>query len=134
MPRIRTIKPDFFLHEGLAEIPAMARLLFIGLWTQADREGLVEDRPKRIKASIFPYDSCDIEKLLNELAKGGFIIRYKANANRSVEDISSRAAEQPNSLAILQIKNFKKHQVINVKEPESILIHYTNTVLAPDEY
>lgn len=134
MPRIRTIKPDFFLHEGLAELPAMSRLLFIGLWTQADREGRLEDRPKRIKASIFPYDSCDIEKLLNELVKGGFIIRYKANANRSVEDIDSRAAGQTNSLAIIQIVNFTKHQVINVKEQESILPPCTNTVFAPDEY
>ena len=28
----------------------------MGLWTQADREGRLEDRPMRLKASLFPYD------------------------------------------------------------------------------
>ena len=30
--RIRHIKPEFFKHEGLAEIDPLARLLFEGLW------------------------------------------------------------------------------------------------------
>ncbi len=66
MARIRTIKPQFFLNEELAELPAMVRLLFIGLWTQADREGRLLDRPKRLKAEIFPYDNFDVEKGLHQ--------------------------------------------------------------------
>ena len=49
MARARNIKPGFFKNEFLAEMPCEVRLLFIGLWTLADREGRLEDRPKRIK-------------------------------------------------------------------------------------
>ena len=78
MSRIRTIKPAFFLHEQLADLSPLHRLAFIGLWTQADREGRLEDRPKRLKAEVLPYDDCDFVALLNDLERGGFIERYDA--------------------------------------------------------
>ena len=103
MARIRTIKPDFFKHEDLAELPAMTRLLFIGLWTQADREGRLEDRPKRLKIEIFPYEEYDIEAGLSKLTEDGFIIRYDANGK------------------FIQIANFAKHQQPNIKEKPSTI-------------
>lgn len=111
MARIRTIKPEFFKNEQLAELPAMSRLLFIGLWTLADRAGRLEDRPKRIKADVFPYDNMDVEKALNDLQSKGFIIRYKGNAN-----ITDRILppEQPTTeLNCIEIINFLKHQKID---------------------
>ena len=90
---------------------AMYRLLFIGLWTQADREGRLEDRPKRIKAELFPYDNIDIDKGLNELQAKGFIVRYKGNANVSDRILSP---EQPaNEVNCIQILTFTKHQKID---------------------
>lgn len=77
MARARNIKPGFFANDELAECSPMARLLFIGLWTLADREGRLEDRPKRIKGLIFPFDDCAIVDLLDELAAAGFIVRYE---------------------------------------------------------
>ena len=77
MARIRTIKPEFFCHEQLAELSPIHRLLFIGLWTQADREGRLEDRPKRLKVVLLPYDDCDVDQLLTELGGAGFILRYE---------------------------------------------------------
>lgn len=131
MPRIRTIKPQFFLNEELAALPAMVRLLFIGLWTQADREGRLLDRPKRLKAEIFPYDNFDIEKGLTQLSDAGFIFRYKVNVNDKADvNISDRvsaarvlAPEQPiTELALIQIINFSKHQKIDrINERESDL-------------
>jgi hypothetical protein len=73
--RIRTIKPEFWKSEHLADLPPFARLLFIGLWNCADREGRLEDRPKRLKAELFPYDDVDVDALLSVLAKWGFIVR-----------------------------------------------------------
>ena len=32
MPRIRTIKPEFWTDEKIIELSLPARLLFIGLW------------------------------------------------------------------------------------------------------
>ena len=93
MARSRNIKPGFFLNDQLAEVDPLGRLLFAGLWCIADREGRLEDRPKRIKAETLPYDDCDVHELLNQLAKRGFIIRYEV-------------AGEP----YIQIVNFEKHQ------------------------
>jgi hypothetical protein len=103
MARSRNIKPQFFLNEYLATKSTHARLLFIGLWCLADCKGRMEDRPLRIKAALFPYESIDIDSLLNELAHGPerFIIRYKVEANRYIE-----------------ITNFSRHQNPHKKEKE----------------
>ena len=100
MARIRTIKPDFFLHEELAELSMTHRLLFIGLWTLADKEGRLDDRPRRIKASIFPWDDCDVDCLLFDLAERGFIVRY----------------EDSKKARLIEIPGFLKHQRPHPKE------------------
>jgi len=64
MARARNIKPGFFMDDVLAEIEPLGRILFAGLWCIADREGRLEDRPKRIKAEVLPYDECDMDNLL----------------------------------------------------------------------
>lgn len=103
MPRSRFLKHDFFLDEDLAERGAQARLLFQGLWLLADREGRLEDRPKKIKAQIFPYESVDVSCLLDELGPH-FVVRYGASGKR-----------------LLQIRNFLKHQRPHINEPTSLL-------------
>jgi len=80
MARTRFIKPAFFRNQTLCECSPWARLLFIGLWTEADREGRLKDRPKQIEAELFPADDVDIEALLTELALSRFIIRYAIDA------------------------------------------------------
>ena len=99
MARSRNIKPGFFTNDKLAELPALTRLLFIGLWTIADRDGRVEDRPKKIKAECLPYDSIDADDALNELASAGFLERY------TVEGV-----------AVIQVVNWSKHQNPDMKE------------------
>jgi hypothetical protein len=100
--RIRSVKPEFFVHEELAGLSLAARLLFIGLWTVADREGRLEDRPRRLKAMLFPYDCVDIEQLLAELAAHRFIHRYE------IDD-----------LTYIHIPTFLKHQRPNPRERPS---------------
>lgn len=102
--RARNIKPGFFKNEKLAECHPLARILFSGLWCCADREGRLEDRPKRIKAEVIPYDNCDCEKLLAELEKNEFIQRYEVDKNKYI-----------------QIINFKKHQNPHCRESDSTI-------------
>lgn len=102
--RSRNIKPGFFKNEVLAEMPAISRLLFIGLWTLADREGRLEDRPIRIKGELFPYESFDVGSILGDLQAAGFLIRYEV------------AGE-----AFIQIQNFVKHQDPHYKEKASAI-------------
>ena len=75
--RMRTIKPGFFENDELCALPMAARLLFAGLWCYADREGRFAWRPKRIQIAVLPYDrDADIESLLGDLKRGGFIAQY----------------------------------------------------------
>jgi hypothetical protein len=80
--RARNIKPGFFVNEDLIAMPPLTRILFAGLWCMADREGRLEDRPKRIKMLVLPGDECDVDEMLAALADKGFILRYSVN-NRS---------------------------------------------------
>lgn len=105
MARSRNIKPSIMENEDLAELDPIARLLFIYLWMLADREGRLEDRPKRIAGRALPYDrEVDVDDLLNQLAGAGFITRYVLG-----------------SLGIIQINNFAKHQSPHVRETASEL-------------
>lgn len=84
MARARNIKPGFFKNEDLAECSLGARLCFAGLWTLADREGRLEDRPKKIKGELFAYDSIEVDPLLAELAAWDFIRRYEVGGKRFI--------------------------------------------------
>lgn len=85
MARARNIKPSFFTSDQLAECEPLARLLFAGLWTVADRDGRLEDRPKRIKIEVLPYDECNCDDLLKQLAKQGLIVRYIVDRRKIIE-------------------------------------------------
>lgn len=76
MARSRNIKPGFFKNEILVTLPFEYRLLFIGLWTMADREGRFEDRPTKVKMELFPADNIDVDAGLQALHDNGFILRY----------------------------------------------------------
>lgn len=102
MARARNIKPGFFKNEDLVELPFEDRLLFIGLWTLADREGRLEDRPKRIKMEVFPADDVDVETSLTRLASTGMLHRYEVGNGRYI-----------------QIVNFLKHQRPHGQEKDS---------------
>lgn len=95
MPRARNIKPGFFQNEDLVELPFETRLLFIGLWTLADREGRLEDRPKRIKMQIFPADNTDVDTMLDSLAATGMIERYSVENNKYIQVVSFRLHQNP---------------------------------------
>lgn len=104
MARMRIVKPGFFTNEEIAELPPLTRILFIGLWTLADRKGRLEDRPKRIKAEIMPYDNHNIDSALSTLHDTKFIVRYSHEGKKYI-----------------QISNFEKHQHCHVKESESTI-------------
>ncbi|QGY29790.1 hypothetical protein [Pantoea cypripedii] len=102
MARSRNIKPGFFTNDELAECSPLARLLFAGLWTIADKEGRLDDRPKKIKALVLPFDNVDCDDCLKQLHDRQFINRYSVDGN-----------------AYIQISNWKKHQNPHCKEAAS---------------
>lgn len=104
MARARNIKPGFFKNADLVETSFETRLLFVGLWTLADREGRLQDRPKQIKMELFPADNVDVDACLNELTQFDFIRRYVADGKK-----------------VIQIVSFSKHQIPHGKEADSQL-------------
>ena len=84
MARSRNIKPGFFTNEELVELDFATRLLFAGLWTQADREGRMQDRPKRLKMQLFPSDNVDVDAMLDSLARAALIVRYEVAGEKYI--------------------------------------------------
>ena len=104
MARSRNIKPAFFKNYELADAGPSTQLLFAGLWCLADKEGRLEDRPRLIKAELFPYYDCDVDGGLTVLERLGFVRRYLSTG-----------------IAVIEVLNFKKHQSPHHTEKESTL-------------
>ena len=108
MARTRYLKPDYFMDEDLADLDFKYRHGFQGLWVHADRAGRLEDRPKKLKALIFPYDDVDMDEVLETLSRHikrsgiPFIIRYSVNGRNYI-----------------QILCFEKHQMVHKQEQDS---------------
>lgn len=108
MARIRTIKPEFFRHEGLFELERETglpvRLAFAGLWSASDREGRFKWSPKTLKLDCLPFDECDFSRVLDALWTRGFIVKYESSGRE-----------------FGHIPSWHEHQVINNRESESTL-------------
>jgi hypothetical protein len=118
MARSRNIKPGFCQNEYLVDLPVETRLLFALLPMFADRDGRLEDRPKKIKMQVFPADSFDLNPMLQDLHDAGFILRYTSGDDKYI-----------------QVVNFMKHQNPHIKEQPSTIPapdkHQTSTVQEP---
>lgn len=124
MARIRTIKPEFWTDEDMAEVSEPACLLAIGLLNYADDEGYFNANPKLIKAAVFPIrePSVPIPVLIRELSNCGYLSMFST----------------PDGKHFGVITNFLKHQVVNKPKESKIkglpLVPYeygTDTVQVP---
>jgi hypothetical protein len=104
MARTRSVKPEFFDDPDVIDLSMPARLLFVGLWTQADRRGRLLDEPRRLKIRLMPGDDVDINALLDELVCAEMIARYEADGRN-----------------VLCVLNFERHQQPHPRESESVL-------------
>lgn len=119
MPRKRMIDPNFWRDEKIGKCTYIERLLFQGLWTFAEDNGVGRASPLLIKADIFPYDplrEADIRSSLEKLSGLGLILLYEIDGQ-----------------SYYFIKNFKKHQTINKPSqctlPEPLPEHYRSTTV-----
>jgi hypothetical protein len=108
MPRIRTIKPEFWSDYQLArQLTRDQRLFYVGLWNEADDEGRFQAHPVRLRGALFPYDEDIhggfIEDSLRALAQAGKLVLYEVNGEPYGE-----------------LVNFTKHQKINRPSPSRI--------------
>ena len=105
MPRIRTIKPEFWIDDRLAVIPPWSRLFYIGLWNFCDDVGVFEWKPNQLKVQILPYDQeVDINKCLNDLMSIQCLLKFTHEGKEYG-----------------YIKNFSKHQKFDPRYKKEIL-------------
>jgi hypothetical protein len=121
------IKPEFFDDPQIAELSAFARLFFIGLWMQADREGRLVDDIRRLKARIFPYDTVDAEALAVELESKDLIRRYHVMTSHDPA-VTSNGSTAPRH-GYIWIRSFTKHQRPHPHEPASVIPEWTPPVV-----
>jgi len=104
MARIRTIKPEFFTDSKVLKLTPLARLFYVSLWCEADKQGRLKWDPDTLKYRYMPADKVRIADLTNELHKSGMIRLYEID-----------------QVVYCDIPGFTKHQVINNRESESSL-------------
>ena len=104
--RIRTIKPEFWIHEGLCGCSEFTRLLAIALLNWADDEGYFMSNPALLRGNLFPFldSSKTIPGSLKDLSCVGWIELSVDSQGRSVG----------------RILNFSKHQRVDKPKPSQI--------------
>jgi hypothetical protein len=101
MARIRTIKPEFFTSEDIVSLSPLARILYIAIWCESDKEGRMNWKPRTFKMRYMPADECSIDDLCAEIVGAGLVVLYGDG--------------------LAYIPTFKTHQHINPRETDSIL-------------
>lgn len=102
--RIRLLHPEFFSDATLASLPDFTRLIFVGLWLLADREGRLLENYKAIDGALLPLDQRSSARAISELAACGRILRYETPVG-----------------PVIQVVNFLKYQHIHPREKPSKL-------------
>lgn len=148
--RARNIKPGFFKNEELLECSFQARLLYIGLWCLADRDGRMEHRPKRYKIELFPADDVDVESMVQELCSHGFVRLYAVDGREYLDIPTFTKNQNPHvkeaSLHIPAFENRENNIVLpcpdastvqarckhDASPAESLLLNPESGILIPD--
>jgi Holliday junction resolvase RusA-like endonuclease len=117
VPRIRTIKPEFFTSLTIADLTLEARLTFIGLWTHVDDEGRCVDDARLVKAAIWPLDdraAGEVDADLRALSESSLITRYTVEGR-----------------SYLEVSGWREHQKINRPTPSKLPGPHDGDTAAP---
>jgi len=93
VPRIRSIKPEFWSDETTGSLSDRAKLLYMGMWNYSDDEGKISANIVYLKSCIFPYQNYAIDVELQELEAARLLFKYTRGKN-----------------SYYAIPNFTKHQ------------------------
>lgn len=85
MARRRMIDPNFWQSEDISRLSPFARLLFIGMISNADDEGRGRANINYLKSTIFPYDDirvAEVDKALSEISHNTSVVVYEVAHSR----------------------------------------------------
>jgi hypothetical protein len=79
MPKIRSVKPSFFMSRAVKRLTDKQKLVWQGLWPNADDEGRMLDEPGIIVGQLWALslNEAKLDVLLTELHRAGRVIRYE---------------------------------------------------------
>lgn len=85
MARKRMIDPNIWQSEDFGKLSTLGKLVFIGLFSNADDEGRGRANPTYLKSILFPYEesirSADIDKTLSEISSNMSVVFYSCNGS-----------------------------------------------------
>jgi hypothetical protein len=80
MARRRMIDPNFWDSEDVSRLSMFARLMFIGMVSNADDSGRGRANTNYLKSVIFPYDDirvAEVDKALSEISHNTSVVVYE---------------------------------------------------------
>jgi hypothetical protein len=133
MARIRSVHPGLFTDEAFMGASAMARIMLIGLWTEAWDDGVFEWKPVVLKARIFPADNVDANELLSELVEQNCIklVEYGGKKYGLIRNFRKfQRPKTPNSSGVLENQD-KKYVGLPSDVSEPFPNHFPNASEKP---
>lgn len=108
MARKRMISPEIWDSENFSKLSILARLVFIGMISNADDEGRGKAKAAFLKSKLFPYDEsmrvADVESALDEVAENMSVTMYSHDGNE-----------------YYSFDNWKKWQRVDKPSPSNII-------------
>lgn len=97
MPRIRSVHPGLFTDEAFVALSDAAQVFLIGLWTEADDQGVFEWKPLTLRMRLRPTKDGDVEALLAELSAVNAIATYETDGRQYGAIRNFRKYQRPKS-------------------------------------
>lgn len=79
MARIRSIHPGLFTDEAFATLSSDAQMLLIGIWTEADDQGVFEWKPLTLRMRLRPAKDGDVVGMLDEIEASNSVKRFEVD-------------------------------------------------------
>lgn len=114
MARIRSVHPGLLTDENFMALTVsnpLAAVFLIGLWTEADDQGVFEWKPLTLKARVLPAVAQPVDALLKALVENSFIMCF-STGGRSYGAVRN----------FCRFQHPKKPNNIHPKTPE--ILHY----------
>ncbi len=112
MPRIRTIKPEFWTDEKLAPLRPIDRLVYLGLISMADDAGRLIYNVKMLDGMLFPETDDSSRESIEILIRLSRVSKYRALSGQKLLQIVRWSSHQ-------RVANPSKH-VLPAPTPEDI--------------
>lgn len=97
MARIRSIHPGLFTDEAFVELSADAQVFLMGLWTEADDQGVFEWKPSTLRMRLRPTKDGSVDGILSELCAGNMIKMYEIDGRKLGAIRNFRKFQRPKS-------------------------------------